>query len=86
MCMHVQSLSRVQLFMTPWTMALQAPLFMGFSRQENWNGMPFPPQGLFPIQGLNLHLLHWQVDSLRHLGIPCNVITLQTLKKIPLDF
>ena len=86
--MHVQSLSRVQLFMTPWTTALQAPLFMGFSRQDNWNGMPFPSQGLFPTQGLNLHLLHWQVDSLplSHLGIPCNVITLQTLKKIPLDF
>ena len=52
MCMHVQSLSRVQLFMTPWTMALQAPLFMGFSRQENWNGLPCPPQRDLPKPGI----------------------------------
>ena len=35
-------LSRVQLSVTPWTMARQAPLSMGFSRQENWSGLPFP--------------------------------------------
>ena len=38
----VSSLSRVQLFVTSWTVALQAPLSMGFSRQEYWNGVPFP--------------------------------------------
>ena len=37
---------------------------MGFSRQEYWSGLPFPPPGIFPTQGSNLHLLHWQVDSL----------------------
>ena len=40
-----QSLSRVQLFVTPWTVALQAPLFMGFSRQEDLSGSPCPPPG-----------------------------------------
>ena len=39
---EVKSLSRVQLFATPWTVAHQAPLSMGFSRQEYWSGLPFP--------------------------------------------
>ena len=38
----VKSLSRVRLFMTPWTAAYQAPLSMGFSRQEYWSGVPLP--------------------------------------------
>ena len=38
----VKSLSRVQLLVTPWTAAYQAPPFMGFSRQEYWNGVPLP--------------------------------------------
>ena len=37
---RVKSLSRVQLFATPWTIAHQAPLSMGFSRQEYWSGLP----------------------------------------------
>ena len=37
--------SRVQLFATPWTVARQAPLSMGFSRQEYWGGLPCPPPG-----------------------------------------
>ena len=41
--MHAQSLSHVQFFVTLWTVACQAPLSMGFSRQEYWNGLPFPP-------------------------------------------
>jgi len=36
-----KSLSRVRLFVTPWTIVHQAPLFMGFSRQEYWTGLPF---------------------------------------------
>ena len=44
-CMHTQLLSRVQLFATLWTVARQAPLSMVFSRQEYWNGLPFPPPG-----------------------------------------
>ena len=39
---RVKSLSRVWLFATPWTAAHQAPLSMGFSRQENWSGVPLP--------------------------------------------
>jgi len=44
---EVKSLSRVPLFATPWTVTHQAPLSMGFSRQEYWSGLPFPsPAGL----------------------------------------
>ena len=39
--MQAQSLSRVQLFSTLWTVVCQAPLFKGFSRQEHWNGLPY---------------------------------------------
>ena len=39
---EVQSLSRVRLFATPWTVAHQAPPSMGFSRQEYWSGVPLP--------------------------------------------
>ena len=39
LCFVVYSLSRVQLFTTPWTVAHQAPLFLGFSRQEYWSGL-----------------------------------------------
>ena len=41
-------LSRVQLFVTPWTVVYQAPLTMGFSRQEYWSGQPFPSPGDLP--------------------------------------
>ena len=44
--------SCVQLFETPWTVALQAPLFMGFSRQEYWSGLPCPPPGDLPDPGI----------------------------------
>ena len=40
--MKVKSLSRVLLLETPWTAAYQAPLSMGFSRQEYWSGVPLP--------------------------------------------
>ena len=41
-CVKVKSLSRVQLLVTPWTAAYQAPSSMGFSRQEYWSGVPLP--------------------------------------------
>ena len=44
----VKSLSRVQLFATPWTVAYQASPPMGFSRQEYWSGLPFPSPGDLP--------------------------------------
>ena len=46
--MKVKSLSHVQLFATPWTVAYQAPPSMGFSRQEYWSGLPFPSPGDLP--------------------------------------
>ena len=60
-------LSCVRLSATPWAVAYQAPLSMGFSRQGYWSGLPFPSPGIFPTQGLNLPLLcllHWQAGSL----------------------
>ena len=47
-------LSCVRLFATPWTVALQAPLSMGFSRQEYWSGLPFPSPGDLPKPGIKL--------------------------------
>ena len=41
----VKSLSHVRLFATPWTVAHQTPLSMGFPRQEYWRGLSFPPPG-----------------------------------------
>ena len=45
-------LSHVRLFATPWTVALQAPLSMRFSRQEYWSGLPFPASGDLPDPGI----------------------------------
>ena len=47
-----KSQSHVQLFETPWTAALQAPLSMEFSRQEYWSGLPFPSPGDLPNSGI----------------------------------
>ena len=44
--------SHVQLFLTPWYAAHQAPLPMGFSRQEYWSGLPCPPPGDLPNRGI----------------------------------
>ena len=66
-CAHMCALTHVQLFVTPWTVANQAPLSMGFPRQEHWSRSPFPTPRIFQIQISNPHLfqlLHWQVDSL----------------------
>ena len=51
--MKVKSLSRVQLFATPWTVAHQAPLSKGFSRQEYWSGLPCLPPGDLPDPGID---------------------------------
>ena len=48
LCVRAQLLSHVWLFATPWTVATQAPLSMGFSRQEYWSGLPFPHPGDLP--------------------------------------
>ena len=52
---------------TLWTVAHQAPLSMGFSRQEYWSGLSFLSPGDLPNPGTELYLLcllHWQADSL----------------------
>ena len=61
--------SHVWLCVTLWTVALQAPLPIEFSRQEYWSGLPCPPPGGLPDPGikpmvLKSHLLRWQVGSL----------------------
>ena len=48
----VKSLSRVQLFVTPWTAVHLAPPSTGFSRQEYWSGLPFPSSGDLPDPGI----------------------------------
>ena len=58
-CYYAYVLSRVWLFVTPCTVARQAPLSMGLSRQECWNGFCHAClQGIFLTQGSNLHLQH----------------------------
>ena len=49
--MYAQLLSHILLFATSWTVACQAPLSMGFSRQEYWSGLPFPPPRDLPNPG-----------------------------------
>ena len=61
------SVSHVLLFATPWTAAHEASLAMDVSRQEYWNGLPFPSPGNLPNPGIEpclLRLLHLQADSL----------------------
>ena len=63
LCMHAKSL---QLCRTLWTIAWQALLSIGFSRQEYWSWLPFPSQGYIPDAEIEHmpHLLHWQAGSL----------------------
>ena len=48
----------------PMTVTAQAPLFMEFSRQEYWSGLPFPSPGDFPDPGMEPSSPEWQADSL----------------------
>ena len=56
--------SRVQLFATPWTVAHQAPLSMGFSTQEYWSGLPCPPPRDLPDPGFEPGSPALQADCL----------------------
>ena len=60
----VKSLSHVRLFATLWTVAHQAPLSMGFSRQEYWSGLPFPSPGDLPNPGIKPGSPTLQADAL----------------------
>ena len=65
-------LSRVQVFVTPWTVARQAVQSMEFSRQECWSGLLFPPPGDIPDPGIEPASPVLQADSLplSHQGSP----------------
>ena len=69
----VKSLSRFQLFATPWTVACQAPSSMGFYRQEYWSGLPFPSPVDHPNPGMEPRSPTLQADSLpsEPPGKPC---------------
>ena len=74
----VCALSHVRLFVTLWTVAHQAPLSMGFPRQEYWSGLPFPPSGCLPDPGIKPSSpvsLALQTDSvpLSRQRSPCNL-------------
>ena len=71
---NVKSLSRVQLFATPWTVAYQAP---PFSRQDHWSGLPFPSPGDLPDVGIEPRSPALQADSLP--SEPFSLNTLNTL-------
>ena len=60
----MKSLSRVQLFGTPWTVAHQAPPSMGFSRREYWSGLPSPSPGELPNPGIKPRSPILQADAL----------------------
>ena len=63
-CVCVKLLSRVRFFATLWTVARQAPLSMGFSRQEYWSGLPFPSPGDLPNPGIEPGSPALQADAL----------------------
>ena len=60
----VKSLSHVWLFATPWTVAYQAALSMGFSRQEYWSGFPSSSPGDLPDPGIESRTSTMQADAL----------------------
>ena len=77
--------NHVQLFVTLWTVAHQAPVSMGFSSHEYWSGLPCPSPGIFLTPKSELYLfclLHWQVSALPPVipfpkVIPLNIITMR---------
>ena len=60
----VKLLIHVRLFVTPWTVTYQAPLSMGFSRQEYWSGVPLPSPGDLPNPGIEPGSPAFQADAL----------------------
>ena len=61
---EVKLLNHVRLFATPWTVACQAPLSMGFSRQEYWSGLPFPSPEDLSDSGIEPRSPSLQADAL----------------------
>ena len=62
--MRVKLLSHVQLFVSPWTVAHQAPPSMEFFRREYWSGLPFPSPGDLPDPGIKPRPPALQADAL----------------------
>ena len=62
-CVHEVTSIMSDSFASPWTVAHQAPLFMGFSRQEYWSGLPCPSPGDPPDPGIETRSPTLQVDS-----------------------
>ena len=75
------ALSRFRLFGTPWTLACQVPLSMGFSRWEYWSGLPYPPPGNLPDSRIKTASPALQVDSLS--AGPSGSKSIQELKSEP---
>ena len=71
------------ILVTPWTVALQAPVSTGFSMQEYWSGLPFPSPGDLPDPGIEPWSPAFQVDSLptESRGKPKKLTILQLKKK-----
>ena len=76
-----------QIFVTPWTVACQAPLSMGLPRQEYWSGLPFLLQGIFLTQGSNPGFLHCKQIHyhLRHQGSPSYFVKWDCVHKDSLE-
>ena len=73
--------SCIRLFATPWTTACQTPLFMGFSRQEYWSGLPFSSPGHLPDPGIKIVSLESSVLA----QIPCHCPHGSVIKNPPAD-
>ena len=83
---HLCCVSRARLFVTPWTVARQAPLSMGSSRQESWGGLPFPPPGDHFDPGIkpaSFCIGRRLLLPLSHLRSPRSHLTLSKTKMVP---
>ena len=76
----MKSLSRVRLFVTPWTVAHQASLSMEFSRHEYWSGLPFPSPGDLSDPGIEPGSPALQADALPSEQQRGNTIKFQDLE------
>ena len=84
---YAHLLSHVRLFATPWTVACHALLSMGFSRQEYWSGLPFPPPGDLPNSGTEPKSPALPAGSLPpcHLGSICFLTIVNFGTRAPRD-
>ena len=79
----MKSLSHVQLFATPWTVAYQAPLSMGFSRQEYWSGVPLPSLMAESEEELKSLLMKVKVES-EKVGLKLNIQKMKIMASSPI--